>query len=153
MVPTAMTAIEVATLDGPDGLRLVERPLPLPADGEALIEVRASGVAFPDLLLSRGVYQVRPEPPFVPGLEVAGTVVSAPAGSELRAGERVAAFTSLGGMAGYATAPVEQVFALPDALDGHVRPLVGTRLPLARAADALRLLERRAAIGKVVLEH
>lgn len=112
-----MRAIEVATLDGPAGVRPAERPVPVPGAGEVLIRVAAAGVAFPDLLLSRGAYQLRPDPPFVPGLEVAGTVVSAPPGSGLTAGDRIVAFTGLGGMAQYATAPAAQVFPLPDQLD------------------------------------
>ena len=69
------------------------------------------------MLQSRGLYQFKPDMPFVPGAEVGGTVRSAPEGSNLSAGDRVAAFTALGGMAEAAAAPAFMTFALPDQLD------------------------------------
>jgi NADPH2:quinone reductase len=80
-----------------------------------VIDVQAAGVSFPDLLMSRGLYQMKPELPFVPGGEVAGTVVSDAAG--FAAGDRVAAMTVLGGFADRAVAPPMLTFRLPDALD------------------------------------
>jgi NADPH2:quinone reductase len=80
-----------------------------------VIDVRAAGVSFPDLLMSRGLYQIKPELPFVPGGEVAGTVVADGAG--FAAGDRVAAMTVLGGFADRAVAPPLLTFRLPDALD------------------------------------
>jgi NADPH2:quinone reductase len=74
-------------------------------------------VSFPDLLQSRGLYQFKPDLPFVPGAEVAGVVVEAGADSGLEAGDRVAAMTMLGGMAERAAAPVPLTFKLPDELD------------------------------------
>ena len=64
-----------------------------------LIEVAAAGVCYPDVLLTRGQYQVTPDLPFVPGSEVAGRVRSAPVGSGFAPGDRVAAFPFLGGFA------------------------------------------------------
>jgi NADPH2:quinone reductase len=72
-----MRAQQVEVLEGPDGLRLVDIPEPEGAD-QVLIDVAAAGVAFPDLLLSRGQYQLKPPLPFVPGVEVAGIVRGAP---------------------------------------------------------------------------
>src|SRR5690606_3395086 len=69
----------------------------------------------PDLLLSRGEYQIKLEPPFVLGVEAAGRVVRAPAGSDLAVGQRVAAF-GFGMAAEQVVAPPELVFPLPDAL-------------------------------------
>jgi NADPH2:quinone reductase len=116
-----MRALQVTGFDGPDGLVVAEQPEPPPAvdDGgdQVIIEVHAAGVAFPDLLLSRGLYQLRPEPPFVPGMEVAGIVLHAPPGSDLGPGDRVAAFTELGGFAEVAVAPSHLTFPLPDELD------------------------------------
>lgn len=91
-----------------------------------VIDVGAAGVCFPDLLLLRGEYQLRLEPPFTPGMEVAGTVRSAPEGSGFTPGQRVSAMTMLGGYA-------EQVMALPanviptaDGLDdGQAASLLG----------------------------
>jgi NADPH2:quinone reductase len=115
-------ALQVTELSGPDALELTEISEPEPdhmlTPGEGVvIEVRAAAVSFPDVLQSRGLYQFKPEPPFVPGAEVGGVVRSAPAGSGLSPGDRVAAFTGLGGMAEVAVAPAHMTFALPDPLD------------------------------------
>jgi NADPH:quinone reductase len=115
-----MRAFQIAALAGPDALEPVERPDPEPSHfmspGEGVvIDVQAAGVSFPDLLMSRGLYQMKPELPFVPGGEVAGTVVAEGAG--FGAGDRVAAMTVLGGFAERAVAPPLLTFRLPDALD------------------------------------
>ena len=109
-----MRAIQISELAGPDSLGVHEMAVPeLPPD-HVLIQVEAAGVAFPDLLLSRGLYQLKPPPPFVPGSEVAGTVLAAPKDSSLREGDRVAALTLLGGFAEQAVAPLPAVYKLPD---------------------------------------
>ena len=82
-----------------------------------VVDVHAAGVSFPEVLQTRGQYQMKPPLPFVPGSEIAGIVRSAPAGSTLKAGDRVAAFCALGGFAESAVAPEFSTFALPDALD------------------------------------
>jgi NADPH2:quinone reductase len=82
-----------------------------------LVDVEAAGVSFPEVLQTRGEYQFKPDLPFVPGSEVAGTVRSAPEGSGLSEGQRVAAFPMLGGFAEVAVAPDFFTFPLPDALD------------------------------------
>jgi NADPH2:quinone reductase len=115
-----MRAFQIAALDGPDALEPVERPDPEPSHfmspgAGVVIDVRAAGVSFPDLLMSRGLYQMKPELPFVPGGEVAGTVVSA--GDGFSPGDRVAAMPVIGGFAERAVAPPMLTFPLPDALD------------------------------------
>ena len=60
-----------------------------PGPGDVVIDVRAAGVCFPDLLLSKGEYQLKLPPPFIPGMEVAGVVSSAPVGSGFAVGQRV----------------------------------------------------------------
>jgi NADPH2:quinone reductase len=118
-----MRAIQIVNLTGPDSaLELVDLPEPDPVhmlspDGGVVVEVHAAGVAFPELLQTRGEYQIKPPLPFVPGSEVAGIVRSAPAGATVRAGDRVAAFCALGGFAETAVAPPFLTFALPDELD------------------------------------
>lgn len=89
-----MRAIQVQRLDGPDAVELVEVEEPSDADGAGVvIDVVAAGVAFPDLLLTRGEYQSKPPLPFVPGVEGSGTVRSAPEGSGFAPGDRVCTFT------------------------------------------------------------
>lgn len=108
-----MRAARVTRLDGPDAVEVVEVDEPT-GDG-VVVEVHAAGVAFPDALLTRGLYQYRPEPPFVLGAEIAGVVRSAPAGSHVRSGDRVVGLTMLtGGMAEVAILPTDRVFKLPD---------------------------------------
>lgn len=107
-----MRALQLNRLEGPEGLDLVD--LPEPHGGEqVLIDVAAAGVSFPDLLLTRGLYQVKPPLPFVPGVEVAGTVRSAPAGAAVKPGERVMAFCMFGGFAEVVAAAPESVFPVP----------------------------------------
>jgi NADPH:quinone reductase len=115
-----MRAFQIAALDGPGALEPVERPDPEPTHfmspgSGVVIDVRAAGVSFPDVLMSRGLYQMKPELPFVPGGEVAGTVVSG--GGGFSPGDRVAAMTVVGGFAERAVAPPMLTFRLPDALD------------------------------------
>src|SRR5215218_8256576 len=116
-----MRALQVTELSGPDDVELVELPDPEPSHmftpGEGVvIEVAAAAVSFPDVLQSRGLYQFKPDPPFVPGAEVAGIVRAASEGSGLSTGDRVAAFTGLGAWAELAVAPPHMAFRLPDRL-------------------------------------
>jgi NADPH2:quinone reductase len=90
---------------------------PLTPGTGVLVDVHAAGVSFPELLQTRGEYQVKPPLPFVPGSEVGGVVREAPAGAAVAPGDRVAAFCMLGGFAEVAVAPEFFCFALPDALD------------------------------------
>lgn len=111
-----MKAAQICALDGPRSLRITEVADPKPAQNQVMIRVRSAGVSFPEVLQSRGRYQIQPELPFVPGSEVAGEVVSAPNGSSLRVGDRVAAFTFLGGLAELAVADADNTFPMPNDL-------------------------------------
>ncbi|WP_059008597.1 NADPH:quinone oxidoreductase family protein [Streptomyces specialis] len=111
-----MRAVHVTRLDGPKAVEIVDLPEPEPGADQVLIDVHAAGVAFPDVLLTRGLYQIKPEPPFVPGSEVAGVVRSAPEGSGFAPGDRVAAFPAFGGFAERVAVDARLVFALPDRL-------------------------------------
>ena len=82
-----------------------------------IVDVHAAGVTFPDVLLTRGQYQLKPELPFSPGLEVAGTVRSAPENSPLREGDRVAGLSMFGGFAEQVAVPADHVFPLPDGVE------------------------------------
>ncbi|MFL5840770.1 MAG: alcohol dehydrogenase catalytic domain-containing protein, partial [Thermoleophilaceae bacterium] len=118
-----MRAIQITNLNGPDeALELVDIPEPEPSHPltpgrGVVVEVHAAGVSFPEVLQTRGEYQFKPELPFVPGSEVGGIVRSAPDGAAVKEGDRVAAFTFLGGFAEVAVAPDHFVFALPGELD------------------------------------
>src|SRR3954451_16151267 len=117
-----MRAVQISELSGPGALRVVDVPEPdgthpLAPDGGVVIDVQAAGVSFPEVLQSRGEYQLKPDLPFIPGAEVAGTVRSAPDGSDLGPGDRVAAMCMLGGFAETAVAPGFLPFRLDDALD------------------------------------
>lgn len=108
-----MRAARVTRLDGPDAVEVTE--VDEPAGDGVVVEVHAAGVAFPDALLTRGLYQYRPEPPFVLGAEIAGVVRSAPDDSHVHAGDRVVGLTMLtGGMAEVAVLSPDRVFKLPD---------------------------------------
>jgi len=107
-------AVHVVRLDGPSGLEVVEVAEPVGGRDAVVVDVHAAGVAWPDLLLSRGQYQLRPEPPFSPGGEVAGVVRSAPAGSALEPGMRVAVLTGVGGWQETVVTTVGNVLPLPD---------------------------------------
>lgn len=117
-----MRAVQISQLSGPEAIGVIDAPEPpdghmlTPGEG-VLIDVAAAGVSFPDVLQTRGLYQLKPDLPFVPGAEVAGAVVRAPAASGLQEGQRVMAFTVLGGMAERAVAPAHLTFALPEPLD------------------------------------
>ena len=111
-----MKAIQIVELSGPDtALALVD--IPEPEAAGIVVDVHAAGVSFPEVLQTRGEYQIKPPLPFVPGSEVGGIVRRAPAGAPVQAGDRVAAFCMLGGWAETAVAPEHFVFKLPDELD------------------------------------
>jgi NADPH2:quinone reductase len=110
-----MRAVIVEQSTGPDDLVVKEWPEPGCGDGAVLIDVQFAGVSFPDLLLSRGEYQLKPDPPFVLGSEAAGVVREAGEGSGFVPGQRVAAL-SLGTFAETAVAPGLMTFPLPDEL-------------------------------------
>ncbi len=86
-------------------------------DGTVVVDVRAAGVCFPDLLLSKGEYQLKLPPPFIPGMEAAGVVYWAPEESEFKVGDRVSAFGVLGGYAEKVIAPLASVTRSPAELD------------------------------------
>ena len=114
-----MRALLCRSLDGIGSLEVAEVASPSLGPGQVRIGVRASGVNFPDILMVEGKYQVKPELPFIPGLEVAGVVLECAAGVEhVRPGDRVLAFTRRGG--GHAeevVVPGAIVTPIPDAMD------------------------------------
>ncbi len=146
-----MRAAQVLQPTGPTDVRVVDVPEPEPGPGDVLIEVHAVGVSFPDLLLSHGRYQVRPEPPFTLGVDVAGTVVSSPPGAPgIEPGARVAGVVPFGGAGERAVVPASAVFPLPD----HTSYDVGAALPMNYLTALFALAERgQVREGETVLVH
>jgi NADPH2:quinone reductase len=151
-----MRAIQIAELTGPDqALRIVDVPEPEPSHmmtpGRAVIvDVHAAGVSFPEVLQTRGEYQFKPDLPFVPGSEVGGVVRTAPDGSGLAPGDKVAAFCMLGGFAEVVAAPDHMTFKLPDELDFAQGAALVLNYHTAYFALKLR---GRLAEGETVLVH
>jgi NADPH:quinone reductase len=110
-----MRAVVLERLAGPDGIVVADRPEQRSDGDSVVLDVYAAGVSFPDLLLSQGLYQMRPEPPFVMGLEAAGVVVEAPESAPVRPGQRVVT-TAFGSWAERLSVAPDLVFPLPDRL-------------------------------------
>jgi NADPH2:quinone reductase len=111
----------VRELGGPETLHLEDVDAAEPAGGSVRIAVRAAAINFPDLLMVAGRYQVKPELPFVPGVEVSGEVERAPEGSGFGVGDRVMALLDSGGLTrgGYAEiadAPAQSVTRIPEGM-------------------------------------
>ena len=116
-----MRAVRIHELIGPSGLRVDELPDPSAGPGKILIDVRASGVNFPDVLLSRGLYQFKPPPPFSPGGECAGVVREVGAGvTRVAPGDRVALTQVNGTFVEKLVVAEDAVFKLPDAVSFEV---------------------------------
>jgi NADPH2:quinone reductase len=151
-----MKAIQIISLSGPDGaLAPAELPEPqathmLTPGAGVVIDVHAAGVSFPEVLQTRGEYQLKPPLPFVPGSEVAGVVRSAPDGAQVKEGDRVAAFCALGGFAETAVAPEFFTFVLAPELDFAQGAGLILNYHTAYFALALRGRVKR---GETVLVH
>lgn len=111
-----MKALVAQSLSGPGGLVYTDVEEP-GGDGNVVVDVGAAGVSFPDLLLIKGEYQLKLDPPFVPGTEVAGVVRSAPADSGFAAGQRVTGLSMLGAWAERVALAPSSVLPTPDDLD------------------------------------
>lgn len=116
-----MRAVRVHELTGPAALRVDDVPDLEPGPGQVVIDVRAAGVNFPDILITRGQYQFKPAPPFSPGGEVAGVVRAIGSGvTSLKVGDRVASTMLYGGYAEQAVVPEPMAVRLPDAVSFEV---------------------------------
>lgn len=110
-------------LTGPDNLTWKETKTPEPGKGEIRIAVKAASLNFPDILITRGKYQFKPIPPFVPGVEFAGLVDSVGEGvNNYKPGDMVTVFTNTGGFGTYTTVatseimmPLPSIFSFEDA--------------------------------------
>ena len=147
-----MRAVQVVTPTGPADVQVREVDAPTPGPHDVLVEVHSVGVAFPDLLMSRGEYQVKPEPPFTLGVDFAGVVLD-PGSAEssgFTVGQRVAGVNLHGGAAEQVANPAVFTFALPDALSYDE----GAALPM-NYLTALFALEERGGLREreTVLVH
>src|SRR3954452_15542282 len=111
-----MKALVAQRLSGPDGLDFTDVD-DIAGDSAVVVDVGAAGVSFPDLLLIKGEYQLKLDPPFVPGTEVAGVVRSAPADSGFTAGQRVTGLSMLGAWAERVALLPASVQPTPDEID------------------------------------
>ncbi len=117
-MPSTTRAWFVDRYGGPDQLHLRTRPDPVPGPGEVLVRTAAIGLNFADLFVRSGDYPRTPKPPFVPGMEISGTIESVgPSVGDLAPGRRVVAVPLFGGHAEKVIVPASRVFPLPDAVD------------------------------------
>ena len=130
-----MQALRVERLS-PDlsGVTLAELPVPEPGPDEVLVRVRATSLNYPDLLMTQGKYQFKPEVPFTLGLELAGEVVSAPEGSGFAPGDRVMGGAKTGGMADYAALPASNLRRVPEGLSFQHAAAMGAAYSTAYTA-------------------
>ncbi|WP_224449527.1 quinone oxidoreductase family protein [Haloprofundus salilacus] len=108
-----MRAIRVTEFGGTDALEPVDVEEPNPGPGEIRIDVKAAGVNFADIMQRRGHYRGGPEPPYVPGMEAAGTVDAVGEGVDQEVGDRVVAMTGGGAYAEKVVTPANGLFDVP----------------------------------------
>jgi NADPH2:quinone reductase len=149
-IPKLMQVIEIAAPGGPDVLRLAERPVPKPGPDEVLVRVASAGVNRPDVLQRMGAYPPPPGASDIPGLEIAGTVVSAGPGADMLIGRRMCALVAGGGYAEYCVAPAGTCLPVPEVL----RMTEAAAMPETLFTVWVNLFERGfAADGDTVLVH
>src|SRR6476659_7940962 len=142
-----MRAVQVITTTGPADLEIRDVEEPTPGPDEVLVEVHRVGISFPDLLLSKGEYQLKPEPPFTLGVDFAGTVVSGPG---FEPGQRVAGVAPYGAGGERVANPADSTFALPDSISFDE----GAALPMNYLTAQFALAERGGLrAGETVLVH
>ena len=113
-----MKAVVCRVLEGPDALVIEERPSPIPGPGQVLVRVRAASVNFPDYLMTKGLYQLKPDLPFTPGMEAAGDILAlGPDVTGWAVGDRVVATMRFGAFAEEVLASAEGLMAIPPGFD------------------------------------
>lgn len=145
-----MRAVQLTEAIGPDGLRVVDVEEPSGAGDRVTVDLHAAGVSFPDLLRTSGSYQMATELPFVLGAEGAGVVRTAPAGSGVEPGDRVAVLALDGAWQQTVVGRPSEVFALPDSVS--VTAASGMLMNYLTVHFALDLRARGRA-GDTVLVH
>jgi NADPH2:quinone reductase len=147
-----MRAVVCNALTGIDGLALEERPDPgAPGPAEVRLRIAAAGLNYADLLVTAGKYQVKHQPPFVPGFEAAGIVEAI--GSQVtgfKVGDRVMAIPEAGAFAEIAIVPADCVYAVPKGLDAAE----AAGFPIAYGTSYLALVEQaKLQAGEILLVH
>ncbi|MFZ4624348.1 MAG: NADPH:quinone oxidoreductase family protein [Rhodoferax sp.] len=146
-----MRAIVCHELTGPAALRLEQVPDPCPGPGQVRIRVRACGVNFADSLITRGQYQMQPQPPFSPGFEVAGEVLELGAGVVgIAVADRVIAMTAHGGYAEQVIADMNRCVPMPAAMSWEH----GAAFPVVFGTSHIALWHRaRLRSGETLVVH
>jgi NADPH2:quinone reductase len=147
-----MKAVVCSRLEGPGALTVGEHPDPKPQQGQVLVEVRAASLNFPDALMVRGLYQVKPPLPFVPGAEIAGVVREVGAGVvEPRVGDSVLGFSGHGGFGELCVVDAARTMPLPEGVGFEAGAAFGltygTALHALRDCGALKSGETLAVLG------
>lgn len=148
---TSMPALVCERL-APDfsGVALKSVPLPAPGPGEVRVKVEAASLNFPDLLMLKGDYQFKPEPPFTLGMDLAGLVDAVGPGVQLALGARVAGGAKTGAFAGFAICPAANLHPIPESLSF---PLAAA-YPAAYTTAHVSLIARgRLQPGETLLVH
>lgn len=144
-----MFAHQIVGFTGPDDVQWTEVAEPA-ADGGVVIDVAAAGVSFADLLQTQGAYQMKVPLPYTPGMDAAGVIRSAPLGTGLAAGQRVAVLLSYGCWQEIIAAPAARVLPLPDDISFPA----GAAAPLNYLTALFALARRaRAQPGETLLVH
>lgn len=147
---TSMRSVRNTTHGGPRLLQVEQVPLPTRRPGEVMVEVHAAGVSYPDVLHSRGEYQLRIPLPFTIGCEFAGIVVEADEDSGFSVGDRVLGVAMSGAFAEYVVTPADRVLPLPDEV-GFVE---AAGMPINVLSADYALVERGKLMpGETVLIH
>lgn len=116
MTPTYRAAV-CTELTGPQSLEIQEKEAPSLQEGEIRVAIKAAGLNFPDLLMTYGKYQFRPDPPFVPGMDAAGEIVETSSDvTDCKVGDRVMVGSKGGTLAEQIIVPASSATPLPDAL-------------------------------------
>jgi NADPH2:quinone reductase len=156
-----MKAAVTIKYGAPAVLRLQERPVPSPAEGEVLIRNRYIGLNFADLMQRAGVYPRTPRPPFVPGLELAGEIESpGPAALGLKPGDRVVAYPIFGSHQEMVATPLAA--KIPDAMDLETAAALGVcgmtahyainYLGKARAGETVLITAAAGGVGTLAVQ-
>ncbi|MBN7552089.1 zinc-binding dehydrogenase, partial [Mycobacteroides abscessus subsp. abscessus] len=157
-----MKAIQAQSLSGPEGLVYTDVETPGAGPNVVVVDVKAAGVCFPDYLMTKGEYQLKMEPPFVPGIETAGVVRSAPEDSGIKPGDRVMAFNFIGGYAERVAVAPSNILPTPPQLDDaeavalianyHTMYFAYARRGQLRAGETVLVLGAAGGIGTAAIQ-